>query len=140
MQRAQRLGIPYFDHDTPGKSLSEIEDDEGPLDGVASMRPEDREWEEALEVMAAMANTAGASQAPETSGHKRKRSQDEDSGLQSAVKRLKTVTDAKTSDAVPELGRKRKRDHGEYHNLPSHDIRIFPTKTSARSSEALNDP
>lgn len=54
VQRAQRLGIPYIEHEGPLHSLTDDEDLPKDSQDAQSMRPEDREWLLALGIYIAI--------------------------------------------------------------------------------------
>ncbi|KUI70058.1 hypothetical protein VM1G_05129 [Cytospora mali] len=131
VDRAHRLGLRYGE---PGLSLTDVEDNEDNEDDLweaQSMRPEDREWLDALGILgergspspeapqeAAMSGHKGgdgledywaAGKMAQTGAHKRKREPEEGGGIQGPIKRARAGEAAATSEAATTSPRKRKR-------------------------------
>lgn len=117
IQRAHRLGIPYYNYDTPGKSLSEIADDE--VSGDSYESPSTLVPEPELE-----SGEIPDEQPNPRPRRKRKRGSDEEGDiLESSAKRKRTNnTGTNAAEVSTTTVRKRKRSQEEDASTQTLDI------------------
>lgn len=90
-QRALRLGIPYIEHDGPLQSLTDDEEQPpDPWEPLQSMRPEDREWLDALGIISDRGSPVPAAAVTSGSGHEGRDGPKEDCDVQEQVTQKRT--------------------------------------------------